>query len=306
MKKFLFKVLLFFALVVVMDFAWGHVFSWLRTHAKGGSTANCEYIANYANEEVIILGSSRATHHYVPQIIEDSLGLSCYNCGEEGNGIVLAYGRYKLLTNRYKPKLIIYEMTPGYDYGTKESNTKYLGYLRPYYDEQGIKDIFVDFDKELSFLKMKSKMYQNTAKLLPNLVDNVIYRDNMKGYAPLFGKINVKKTDKPISKPISKQEPVDSLKLSYVERIMLEAKEDSIKIVFMISPSYGTNSVTLNYEPEIALCKKHGIPYYDFINYKTIADNPNCFQDDGHMNNNGAVAYTQMIIKEVLNNNLNK
>ncbi len=302
MKKFLLKVLLFFALVVVMDFAWGYVFSWLRTHAKGGSTANCEYIANYANEDVIILGSSRATHHYVPQIIEDSLGLSCYNCGEEGNGIVLAYGRFKLLTNRYKPKLIIYEMTPEYDYSTKGSNTKYLGYLRPYYNEQGIQDIFADFDKELSFLKMQSKMYQNTAKLLPNLVDNLIFRDNMKGYAPLSGKIDVDKIDKTIS---NKYETIDSLKLSYVERMILEAKEDSIRLVFMISPSLGTNSVTLNYEPEIALCKKHGIPYNDFINYKSIADNPEYFQDIGHMNKDGAIAYTQMLIKEVLNHNLN-
>lgn len=55
----------------------------------------CEYIANKATDDIIILGSSSATHHYVLQIIEDSLGLSCYNCGEEGNGVVLAYGRLK-------------------------------------------------------------------------------------------------------------------------------------------------------------------------------------------------------------------
>ncbi len=130
MKRFLLKVLLFFACVVVMDNVLGYGFSWLRVNAKGGSTANCEYIANRANEDIIILGSSRAAHHYVPKIIEDSLGMSCYNCGEEGNGVILAYGRLKMLTNRYKPKLIMYEITPGYDYGTIEPNTKFLGYLR--------------------------------------------------------------------------------------------------------------------------------------------------------------------------------
>ncbi len=299
MNKFLFKVLLFFALVVVMDFAWGFVFSWLRTHAKGGSTANCEYIANYSNDDVVIFGSSRATHHYVPQIIEDSLGWSCYNCGEEGNGIVLAYGRFKMLTNRHKPRLIIYEMTPEYDYGTRGSNTKYLGYLRPYYDKTGIKDIFADFDKELSFLKMKSKMYQNTGKLLPNSVDNVIFRDNMKGYAPLHGSIIVDKLNKEVE---TKQTKIDSVKLSYVEKLIIDAKSDNIPIVFMISPKYGLNSDSLNYEPEIALCKKHGVPFFNFLNYRTIADNPDCFQDIGHMNDKGAVAYTQMIVKEVLNN----
>ena len=301
MKKYLFKVLLFFALVVVMDFVCGFIFSWLRTHAKGGSTANCEYIANSATDDIIILGSSRATHHYVPQIIKDSLGLSCYNCGEEGNGIVLAYGRFKMLTNRYKPKLVIYEVTPGYDYGTEEPNTKYLAYLRPYYRKKGIKTIFSDFDNELSFLKMKSQMYQNTGKLLPNLVDNIIFRDNMKGYAPLHGTINVDELNMEVEK---KQIEVDSVKLSYVEKLIVDAKGDNIPIIFMISPRFGLNSDSLNYEPEIALCKKYGVPFYNFLNYRIIADNSDYFQDIGHMNDKGAVAYTQMIVKEVLNDNI--
>ncbi len=298
MKNFLLKVLLFFACVMAMDFVFGFGFSWLRSHAKGGSTANCEYIANRAKDDIIIFGSSRATHHYIPQIIEDSLGVSCYNCGEEGNGIVLAYGRFKMLTDRYKPKLVIYEMTPGYDYGIKEPNTKYLGYLRPYYAKDGIKSLFDDFDDEFSFLKMKSKMYQNTGKLLPDLVDNFSFRDNRKGYTPLSGKINIRNIDEPIVEEME----IDSLKLSYVEKLILETKNKNIPIVFMISPRYGTNSNLLNYGPEIALCKKYRVPFYNFINCKSIVQNDLYFQDVGHMNNDGAIAYTRVIINEILNN----
>lgn len=299
MRKFLLKVLLFFACVVVMDFAFGLFFSFLRTHAKGGSTANCEYIANRATDDIIILGSSRASHHYVPQIIEDSLGMSCYNCGEEGNGVVLAYGRFRMLTSRYKPKLIIYEMTPGYDYGTTEPNNKYLGYLRPYYSKDGINGLFADFDDELSPLKMKSKMYQNTAKLLPNVVDNIIFRDNMRGYSPLEGKLN---PDKVKNVEAETCQVVDSLKLKYVEQIIVEAKKQNILILFMISPTYGIDSDISSYGPEIALCEKHNVPYYNFANYSPIAGNADCFQDMGHMNNNGALEYTKMIIKEMSNN----
>ena len=303
MKKFLLKVLLFFTLVVVMDYAFGLIFSCLRTHAKGGSTANCDYIANRCEDDIIILGSSRATHHYIPQIIEDSLGMSCYNCGEEGNGIVLAYARFKMLKSRYKPKLILYEMTPGYDYGMDEPNTKYLGYLRPYYCKDDIKALFDDFDDRLSFLKMKSKMYQNTGKLLPDIVDNLVYRNNMKGYSPLRGKLN---KDKMESQFENKSNGIDSLKLSYVEKLMVEALGDDIPIVFIISPRYGGHSDYNSYEPEIALCEKHKVPCYNFINYEVLADNAKYFQDKGHMNDSGAVVYTQMLIKEVLNNNLSK
>lgn len=284
-----------------MDFMWGGVFSWLRDHAKGGSTENCEYIANRCESDIIILGSSRATHHYVPQIIEDSLGISCYNCGEEGNGIVLAYGRFKMLTERYKPKLIIYEMTPGYDYGSNEPNTKYLGYLRPYYRIKSIKSIISVFDDNLSFLKMKSKMYQNTGKLLPNIIDCIIFRDNKKGYAPLYGKID---TDKVNEISENKGYVVDSVKLRYLEQIIVDAKRMDIPIVFMISPKYGLNSDVSIYQPEIALCEKYNMPFCNFVDYPPIANDADYFQDLEHMNDHGAVTYTQMLVKEMLNNNI--
>lgn len=302
MKKFLLKVLLFFACVVVMDFAFGFVFSWLRSHAKGGSTANCEYIANRATDDIIILGSSRATHHYIPQIIEDSLGMSCYNCGEEGNGVVLAYGRLKMLTERYKPKLVLYELTPGYDYGTKEPNNKYLGCLRAYYDKDGIREIFDDFDDELSWLKMKSKMYQNTGRLLPDIADNIIYRDNMKGYAPLYGKMNTSNKNNPINQASPIPTGIDSLKLSYVEKVVRLCQESNISLYFFISPMYESKDNDKSfYEPALSICKEYDIPIYNYLYNPSLCDNSIYFQDNVHMNDSGAVTYTQLLIKEVLN-----
>ena len=293
MKKFVLKVLLFFTCVVVMDLVFGQLFSYLRAHAKGGSTANCEYIANQCQADIIILGSSRATHHYVPQIIEDALGLTCYNCGEEGNGVVLAYGRFKMLTNRYKPKLILYEMTPGYDYGTLEPNTKYLGYLRQYYKKDGIKDLFHDFDDELSSLKMLSQMYQNTAKLLPNLFDNIAFRDNQKGYSPLYGQMeDVNNANNNDDNTLD----IDCIKLSYVERIIAEAQDLGVPIVFMISPKYGMHNNSIQYQPEIDICYGRGIPYYNYLNYEGISNRAIFFQDRGHLNDEGAKNYTMLIL----------
>ena len=304
MKKFVLKALFFGVCVVVMDALFGFGFSWLRGHAKGGSTANCEYIANRANDDIIIFGSSRASHHYIPQIIEDSLGVSCYNCGEEGNGVVLAYGRLKMMTNRYKPKLIVFEITPGYDYGIKEPNTKYLGYLRAYYNKSGIEEIFDVFDGEFSRLKMRSKMYQNTGRLLPDIIDNIIYRDNQKGYTPLYGKMNQKSTlDNNV---VDKTMEIDSIKLSYVEKVIELALSNDIPIIFTISPRYGLNSRTSNYEPAFSLCKKRGVPVYNFINYPSIADNAVYFQDGDHMNHKGAEAYTNMLVTKVLNKIIHK
>lgn len=306
MKKFILKVLIFFACVVVMDFVFGLFFSFLRAHAKGGSTANCEYIANRATDDIIILGSSRATHHYVPQIIEDSLGMSCYNCGEEGNGIVLAYGRYRQLTSRYKPKLIVYEVTPGYDYSNQEPDEKYIGYLRPYYQQSAIKEIVNDFGDDWEKLKMTSNMYQNTSKLLPNVVDNVIYRDNNKGFEPLSGvKMSPMK-----EQPKWMGENLDPHKLSYIERLMTDAKADGILICFVVSPRCELGDSMEMYEPVMQLCNKHSIPFLNYKNYPGISDQPYLFQDDSHLNKEGAELYTRVFINEIIkisgNNGRNK
>ena len=56
-------------------------------------------------------------------------------------------------------------------------------------------------------------MYKNTSKLLPNLVDNIIKRDNNRGYAPLYGKIE----NVPMSFNNDAVMKVDDQKLAYVE-----------------------------------------------------------------------------------------
>ena len=297
MKKFILKVLLFFACVVVMDFVFDQFFSYLRIHAKGGSTANCEYIANRASEDIIILGSSRAAHHYVPQIIEDSLGLSCYNCGEEGNGVVLAYGRLKMLINRYKPKLVIYEVTPGYDYEKTEPNSKYLGYLRQYYNKDGISEIFEDFDDSWYWLKMKSKMYQNTGRILPNCLDNIVYRDNRKGYDALYGHMN--KSAMLDSKKTDIRVEIDSLKLSYYDKFLALCQTKGITVLFFISPRYTAEDNIDIYEPAVNRCKLHSVPLLNFSCCPSISNNIVFFQDKGHMNDEGATEYTKMVVNYI-------
>lgn len=294
MKKFVLKVLLFFACVVVMDLAFGHFFSYLRTHAKGGSTANCEYIANRCQDDIIILGSSRATHHYIPQIIEDSLGVTCYNCGEEGNGVVLAYGRLKMLCNRYKPRMVLFDITPGFDYGTKDPNNKYLGYLRAYYNKEGISDVFYDFDDDFSSIKMKSNMYQNSSRLLPVVFDNIVFRDNNKGYVPLYGKLDVS-----IMKKGQKGDGItgiDSLKLSYVEKLITLCNTKDIPLLFLISPWYEYGDDMGEYEPALELSNKYNIPIYSFINHTSYSSKESYYQDDCHLNNEGAKAYTNDVV----------
>lgn len=65
MKKFIIRILTFFAVVAMIDVAFGYVCRYLNSHAKGGDTLNHYYIAKECDKDILIFGSSRCMHHYV-------------------------------------------------------------------------------------------------------------------------------------------------------------------------------------------------------------------------------------------------
>lgn len=141
MKRFLLKLVLLIALIAILDILCGFFFQRLTKSAIGGDTARNEYIANKVEAPILIFGSSRAIHHYDPKIFKDTLGINCYNCGQDGMGIILFYGRYKMITKRYIPQLIIYDILAEFDI-EENDNYSYLTWLKPYYQNDGIDSIF--------------------------------------------------------------------------------------------------------------------------------------------------------------------
>lgn len=107
MKKALFKLVLFLLLFVLTDMLAGRLFSYMQLYSPSYLPG---YITLHANEDVIVFGSSKGGSNYNMQLLNDSLRMTCLNCSDTGNGIIQMYGRYKLLTNRYTPKVIIYDV----------------------------------------------------------------------------------------------------------------------------------------------------------------------------------------------------
>lgn len=295
MKHFLYKVALFVIFVIIFDCIVGNTSEYLRSHAKGGSTANNYYIAESLEDDIVILGSSRATHHYIPDIIEDSLGLSCYNCGEEGNGIILAYGRYKMITDHHTPKLIIYEVTPEYDWMICD-NSKFTRYLKPYCHYDEIYDLVISCSEKNEKYKLCSKMYRNNSSLLTYAVDNVVYRDNMKGYSPLYGIMNGSQNN---SDAVESTFELDYFKLALLNNMMADAKSLGIQMLFVVSPYYYKITPD-NYYPIISLCERNSVVFLDLSNIDGITGNMEVFNDAGHLNHKGATAYT-IYLSNILN-----
>ena len=304
MRKFLLKIGLFFTLVALIDVACGFAFNVLTKNAKYGETSKNYYIANVSEDDVIVLGSSHAIRHYVPSIIQDSLGLTCYNCGEPGCGIIPAYARYKMIAERHKPKLVIYEITPEYDYLVADDYSKYLGRVKQYANKKPVAEMYHTFGDDLDHLRLLSNMYRNNSCLIQNVMDIVVPTDDYRGYGPLYGILTEEAISMNSQTQVEKDvkgNTIDSLKLSFVERLFEEVQKDNVKLMCVISPVFSATPQELNdkYTPAIELCRKYGLPFVDNRYVNGISDNMGLFQDMGHLNDNSARKYTSSLVTAI-------
>ena len=302
MKKFIVRVITFVILVMAADQAVGYIGDYMIANVKSGRDAEIKHICFESKYDVIILGSSRACHHYVSSIIEDSLYLngsrnSCYNAGFDGNGVILMYSFLKQILERYSPKLIVYDVEPSFDYSVyhDDNNRKrYIDNLKPYYMNQTFMEIVNDID-ENSYLKCMSGFYRYNCKLIQVYFEYKNSSDEhirMKGYKPLEGSING------ATSAVDRSEAEkDTTKIKYLKQLIELSKFKGIPLVLAASPKYKPQDYQKIKEIE-AISKNYGIPFIDMYLDEEFQDK-NLFKDTSHLNNLGAEEFTKKIVRYI-------
>jgi len=295
MKRFLVRLLFFAFLILLIDKLAGTATSYLTENAICGDTQKTEYICDHSDEDILIFGSSRAVRHYDPRIFEDSLGMTCYNCGYNGCGIITAYGLLSVAIHRYEPKLVIYDVCSNFEYlKIEKDNTRYLGQLKPYYERDGIDSLFYMIDPS-ERVKMKSRLYRLNSKFFQMLSENLLKRnENIKGFKP------INKTMK--YEPMIEEKHIDCVydpvKLKCLNDFVDLCVQHNIKLVFMVSPSYlTTKNDTYTYIEEFS--QEKGISYINHLCDSSFNRNKDLFSDKSHMNKYGAECYTKTIVGEI-------
>ena len=297
MKKFLLRIALFFGIVIVFDIGYGLLCDDLLSHAKGGNMKSVDVSAKKQTADVVIMGSSRAHHHYVPAVIERTLGLTSHNAGVDGNGIVLATGLYDMMVKRYTPKIIIYDVTSTFDinvYSQDGNNTRYLGWLRPYFNDPNIREILIRVSSTERY-KNFSTMFRYNSKFVDLVKDQFIIGDfTSDGYAPLNGKMKVepeKNHDK------EKTASIDTLKLNMIEDFITNVIKTDCKLVFVVSPKYGVRSSS-NFNPIKDLCERYGVEFWDYYADPQF-QKLDYFNEPMHLNHQGAQLFSEVISKRL-------
>lgn len=298
MKKYIFRILLFFSIVAAVDFAVDQTCEWLQNHAKGGRMKNVRQAALNQEAEIVIMGSSRARHHYVPSVFGFALGLSAYNAGVDGNGIVLATGLYEMMSERYSPRIIIYDVEPAFDiivYSEDGNNTRYLGELRPYSTNPKVKEIICRVDPSERW-KALSAMFRYNSRIIDLLKDQLVMGEySLDGYVPLHGEMK----HEPIIKTEDNRIVQDTLKLTVMEEFIKRLSQSDTRLVVVASPKYGAKSSEV-FAPIKEMCSRYDV---DFLDYYTATEfqQMDYFKESMHLNNKGARAFSEILAKRLKN-----
>jgi len=293
MKKFLINIAIFFAIVVAVDFTLGKVFYYLQVKA-GGRTGSEYHVCKVGEEDILVMGSSRASHHYVSNMMVDSLGLSCYNGGQDGNGIVMQYGRWMMISKRYIPQLVIYDIEPSFDM-TISDNNRFVDRLRPFANEKVIYDYISGFFP-IEKLKLVSSLYRYNYKFLEIFSDYGRLPNKNNGYLPLFNHIRAEIVNAKKPSEIVRHQ-LDDVKIYCLTRLIKEVRSSGSKMIIVSSP-YWRGSPDVDFSSIQELAESNGVLFLNYCDSE-IRNNPDYFADSMHLNDEGAKVFTLDIIQKI-------
>lgn len=296
MKKYIFYIVLFFAAVVAVDLIYGRVANYMVTHAKGGETKKLVDLCENDHYDMLIMGSSKAHHNYIPQVFRDSLGMSCYNAGYDGNGIILAYGILSLIDDERLPKVIVYDAKQQFDiyqYSGDGDHTRYYQKLKTFYGNPAVDEVIGNIS-EYDVLKLHSSLYRTNGNLVSMLLG--FLRDSPKdknyGYIPAIGFLT---EDNEQEKDYT--DNIDSLKIEYFKRFVELTKERNIELIAVFSPEYNTPFAD-DFKPIREICSKEGVAVLDYFEDPSF-QKIELFKDHCHLNEDGAKLFSEMIVADI-------
>ena len=294
MKRLLLRLLLLAVIVAAVDVALGHVFGRMVSSIEVGGQGRDNYICDRTTDDILVFGSSRAVHHYNAQLLEDSLGMTCYNCGDDGNGIILGYARLHLACERHQPRVVILDVTAGYDLLPSDNHAS-LGWLKPHYNRDGIADIFTDIDP-VERWKMLCASYRYNSRILQNTVvwlTSLSTDGGIKGFRPINRQFHPR-GQRSLDVPDAYE--LDTLKWKYMQKFIDQAQGSQLFVV--VSPQwYSTDSTKVSpTKPLEELCLRKGIPFVDFSHDPKYVHADSLYADGKHLNARGADEFTRDLI----------
>lgn len=188
------------------------------------------------NPELIIVGSSRAQHHYDTPFINDSLGISAMNLGEAGRGLTYSSAVIASYLQNHNPKIIILELLPDDLSGELNSRIKPLF---PFIDSAcGVSEV-ANIVNPMNSLLLRSHFLRYNSEFI-NVIKSIRhpYNNNDCGFIPLKNKDKGKGIKMIQRNTIS--DKIDSIALKSLIYIVNNCRKNNVKLIVTFSPEFFT------------------------------------------------------------------
>ena len=305
---FCIKVVLILVIIFGIDSFVGYTFVKMMDLGLKSNSENMwlktPFTVEKVNADVVVIGSSKATHNYVPQILEEELGMTTYNCGQDGCFFLYQNCIVNVILDRYCPKQIVWDIQPE-SFVSKDKSSQYqnIRYLSPYYHDNEWVKSFVDGESKKMPVLMRSRMYAYNSKFLNYLFPLLFHgttTDN--GYIPLpsEGYTTPEMHDEIDDKSLV----ASSDYLDLLNATLKRCREKQTDVYLVISPEFSRKSIQTK-SAERAICEQavlEGFHCYDFLSNEVFMKDASLFKDACHLNDKGAKLYTELVAKELISN----
>lgn len=297
MKRKVFLIVFSIVVLILLDCLIGLFFSHLYHKAQYGQIARQNYCINKSTDDIIIVGSSEVMRNYDPAVIQDSLNLSCYTNGSEGQCIYYSYAIIRAIIERnHSPQYLICDIG---NYDVLESDDSQnnidaaISRLLPnYFDSKAIRTIINDYDYTQRF-KCLSNAYRYNSKII-QMVKCLHYdTHDFNGFEPNYKKLD----EQSIKEVLPTTTEIELKKIDCIKQLIKYTREHGVNIIFVHSPKYYiSDNKGINVIREI--CNEEGVLYWDFDEIECF-NNPLLFADRHHLNNEGAVVLSKELSRRI-------
>ena len=318
-KKFLFRLIIFFAVLILIDQGLGMVFKKIYFGQRVGQFSQTTYAIDSAKQDVIIFGSSRAVRDYSSPIISSTTGLTCYNSGRDGLMIPYCAAVEDVTLKRCRPKLLILDIAPR-ELGTDKIKYERLTILLPYCQQHKELVNYISQASRFEKYKLFSKTYPYNSSLFI-LATNALFPGSEKkdknGYLPLDGVMDKAEMDDYLERMTSryatirnKPEVAEKAAVGYYRQFLDSAAAKGVKTLVVISPTllkdpFYLDNQTIEKNIIANIAKAYpNVTFLDFSSDARFNYHPDKFADVFHLNKKGSEEFSAILGQYITNHRL--
>lgn len=306
-KKFLIYSVIILLTVVAIDKSIGLMLDYLwRSIPVTQDMGKAQYARNEVCTDIVVIGSSRAAHHYNVNAISERMGLSSYNVGLDGCFFLDNCCVMHSLMERYSPKIIILEIAEDAMYAEAVNHLE--GLYNYYWSDPYVRGIVNQEEGWQAAVKLSSSLYRHNAnsfKILGYGVKGLLagkQADVLNGYAPIEYREKLCELELSDNESNLTFLTLSEWKMELLRNLLTTAGDKDIDVFVVTSPSFHSPGSFFSSSTEkiSEICTQCGFSYWNYTSESEFLEHPEWFNDGAHLNEVGADVFTKIVVDRII------